>query len=95
MSVHCFGGRGRGLGLSNIMKIGKTSKETEKVPFEEPALVAEDKDNEINQTPQKKEKKSLPISEYKDEIIDNINENSVTIISALTGSGKVRKNYLC
>lgn len=35
--------------------------------------------------------KQLPIKEYQDEIIDKINENTVTIISASTGSGKVSK----
>lgn len=32
----------------------------------------------------------LPILKYRDEIIEKINNNQVTIIAAATGSGKVR-----
>lgn len=42
------------------------------------------------QLPTQKITAGLPILKYRDEIIEKINNNHVTIISAATGSGKVR-----
>lgn len=67
--------------FAKTMESGDAATEAESVPVE----------SETPAPSQVEENPELPILKYREEIVAKINEANVTIITAATGSGKVKK----